>query len=208
MRAFTSTLAVVGALLLPVATGCTDGARQPGTDAAPQQAQQATRHEMHDTGAEETPADPSPAARQITVSVIDENEFAEVLAGYRGKVVLVDFWATWCLACIQQFPHTVALHEQFADDGLAVISVSFDQPESKPAVLEFLRKQQATFDNFISRYGAGVESAERFGLPGSLPQLLLFDRRGELAYTFPEPQSGVDPEQIDRAVKELLEAAP
>ena len=207
MRAFTSRLAFVGTLLLPVANGCTDGARQPGTDAAPHEAEQATRHETHDAGAE-APVGPSPDARQITVSVIDEDEFAEVLAVYRGKVVLVDFWATWCLACIQQFPHTVALHEQFADDGLAVISVSFDQPESKPAVLEFLRKQQATFDNFISRYGAGVESAERFGLPGSLPQLLLFDRRGELAHTFPEPQSGVDPEQIDRAVAELLKAAP
>jgi thiol-disulfide isomerase/thioredoxin len=142
--------------------------------------------------------------KHVSVRVIDEDDLAEVLADYRGKVVLVDFWATWCLACIELFPHTVALHGQFAEEGLAVISVSFDQPESRQVVLDFLKKHGATFDNFISRYGAGVESAERFGLPGTLPQLLLFDRQGELAHTFPEPQSGVNPEQVDQAVKELL----
>lgn len=145
---------------------------------------------------------------QVSVGVIDEQDLAEVLAGYRGDVVLVDFWATWCIACIQLFPHTVELHEQFADDGLRVISVSFDQPESEEAVLNFLKKHNATFDNFISRYGAGPDSPEKFDLPGTLPQLRLYDRKGELAHRFPEPQSGVDPDAVDRAVEELLAAEP
>ncbi len=149
------------------------------------------------------PTQPAPA-REVSVRVIDEHDFAEVLAGYRGDVVLVDFWATWCLACVKLFPHTVGLHEQFAGDGLRVVSVSFDQPESEEAVLDFLKEHNAAFDNFISRYGAGPDSPEKFGLPGTLPQLLLYNREGELAYTFPEPQSGVDPDAVDRAVEELL----
>ncbi len=184
-------------MLLVFPIGCTssDGT-QP---ASPGPAQRATK----DT-AEDAPPAASPEVKQVSVRVIDEDDLAEVLADYRGKVVLIDFWATWCLACIELFPHTVALHDRFAENGLAVISVSFDQPESRQVALDFLKKQRATFDNFISRYGAGVESAERFGLPGSLPQLLLFDRQGELAHTFPAPQSGVNTEQVDQAVKELL----
>lgn len=146
--------------------------------------------------------------RGVMLRVIDEDELAEAIAGHRGKVVLVDFWATWCLACTELFPHTVALHNRFADDGLVVLSVSFDDPESQPAVLGFLEKHGATFDNFISRYGAGVESAERFGLPGGLPQVILFDRQGERAAAFPEPQSPVSPAAIDRAVEELLGGNP
>ena len=151
---------------------------------------------------------PRPSVDPVSVQVIDERGLSKVISGYRGKVVLVDFWATWCLSCLELFPHTVALHERFAGDGLAVISVSFDEPDSKSTVLDFLRKHNARFDNFISRYGAGVESAERFHLPGALPQLLLYDRTGDLARTFPEPQSPVNPEEVDRAVQELLTAAP
>ena len=144
----------------------------------------------------------------VTLRTIDEDELAEAIAGHRGKVVLVDFWATWCLACTELFPHTVALHDRFADAGLVVLTVSFDDPESKPAVLGFLKKHGATFDNFISRYGAGVESAERFGLPGALPQVVLFDRQGERAAVFPAPQSPVSPAAIDRSVEELLGGNP
>ncbi len=176
----------------------------PRGDSPPVDPNTALRQEQADD-APESGNGPSAAERPVSVRVIDEEEFAEVLAGYRGEVVLVDFWATWCLACVELFPHTVALHERFADDGLRVISVSFDQPESKAAVLEFLKARGATFDNFISRYGAGIESPQRFGLPGTLPQLRLYGRDGELAYTFPEPQSAVDPEAVDEAVKRLLE---
>ena len=143
---------------------------------------------------------------QVSVRVIDQNELKDVIEGYRGKVVFIDFWATWCIACIELFPHTVELHERFADQGLAVISVSFDEPDSEAVVLDFLQKQGATFDNFISQYGASVESVENFGLPGMLPHLMLYDRSGNLAHTFPEPQSPVDPEAVDQAIEQLLQA--
>ncbi len=183
------------ALLLLAAAGCTR------VDGPPPSSAEAPPHETPAVG--ETEADPSKAG-QVAVRVIDEQELDAVVTGYRGNVVLVDFWATWCLPCLELFPHTVALSERFAGDGLQVISVSLDQPESKSAVLDFLKRHGATFDNFISRYGAGVESMEKFDLPGMLPQLLLYDREGELAHTFPEPHSSVDPDAVDRAVEELL----
>ena len=48
----------------------------------------------------------------------------------RGKVVLVDFWATWCLPCMAQLPHTVELADRFRDRGLTVATVSLDEPEN------------------------------------------------------------------------------
>lgn len=184
--------------LLPIIVGCapSDAPRSAGGDhvaAAP----------AGDVGTE--PQLPEGGAKgSVTLRTIDEAELAAAIAGHRGKVVLVDFWATWCLTCTELFPHTVSLHERYADKGLAVISVSFDDLESRPAVLGFLEKHRAAFENFMSRYGAGVESAERFDLPGGLPRILLFDRQGELAGEFPEPHSPVNPAAIDRAVEALL----
>ncbi len=143
----------------------------------------------------------------VSVRVIDEQEFDEVVASYRGDVVLVDFWATWCVACVDLFPHTVELHQRFADQGLRVISVSFDEPDMEENVLKFLQEQGATFDNFISQYGSGIESADNFDLPGPLPYIVLYDRAGEVAHTFPEPRSAIDPEAIDDAVEALLATA-
>ncbi len=140
----------------------------------------------------------------VSVRVIDEQEFDEVVSSYRGDVVLVDFWATWCVACVDLFPHTVELHQRFADQGLRVISVSFDEPDMEENVLKFLQEQGATFDNFISQYGSGIESADNFDLPGPLPYIVLYDRAGEVAHTFPEPRSAVDPAAIDQAVEALL----
>ncbi len=213
-----SALKIAAAMILLAAPGCTrvegppaDDADQPaqdtsppadaGADAATPSDELPLSAEQAETGA---PAEPRP----VTVRVIDEQEFDEVLAGYGGDVVLVDFWAMWCIPCVELFPHTVALHERFAEEGLRVVSVSFDQPESESAVLDFLKDQGATFDNFISRYGMGIQSSEKFGLPGPVPQLRLYDREGELVHTFPEPQSPVDPEAVDRAVEELLGIEP
>lgn len=201
-------------LLLLMLIGCgPDQTPEPVAPAPPQTPAPDPTDEIDETPDEERvdeePQEESPADQvEVSVRVIDEKEFEEVVQSYQGNVVLVDFWATWCVACIDLFPHTVELHERFADQGLSVISVSFDEPDSEDVVLEFLQQQGATFDNFISQYGSGIESADNFDLPGPLPYLMLFDRAGELAYTFPEPQSAVDPEAIDQAVEELLAATP
>ena len=81
------------------------------------------------------------AARVISVRVANIDEYRATLAKHRGKVVLVDFWATWCPSCVEQFPHTVELHRKFAESGLAVVSVSLDEPDAEPQVREFLRRQ-------------------------------------------------------------------
>jgi thiol-disulfide isomerase/thioredoxin len=147
----------------------------------------------------------SDPAKAVTVRVVDEAEFAEVLDRYRGKVVLVDIWATWCLNCLELFPHTVELSRQYADRGLVVVSLSMDDPDQQAAVLEKLKSNNATFDNFISRYGGSDRSADAFGLEDLiLPKYRLYDRTGQVHTTLRSSEGPLGAEQIDRAVEELL----
>ncbi len=145
-------------------------------------------------------------ADPIVLEVIDENEFAEVLGQKQGQVVLVDFWATWCEPCMKLFPHTVELHERFAEKGLAVISVSLDDPDDRDSVREFLQEKGATFDNFISSYGIGPQAFEAFAIEdGAVPHFKLYDREGNLHQTFSSGASPLSPREIDRAIEQLLD---
>ena len=144
------------------------------------------------------------APAPVTVKIGDEKDLAELVRQNRGKVVLVDFWATWCIGCLQLFPHTVELHRTLADKGLAVISVSMDHPAHEKHVLTFLSSHRATFDNLLSRYSPGNEAAEAFDIPAGLPHYKLFDRMGKLRHELSiEPDDPLQP-RIDAAVKRLL----
>jgi len=149
-------------------------------------------------------ADRQEPAQEVTLRTLDEAKFAETLKPYRGRVVLVDFWATWCGPCKELFPHTVQLHRELADRGLAVVSVSLDPPEKEPEVLRFLVAQGASFDNFIASRGGSGEAVELLEIDGGLPHLKLLDRTGKLRKTFPRPSRLVDPAAVERAVEELL----
>lgn len=138
----------------------------------------------------------------------DQSTYQELLAQYHGQVILVDFWATWCAPCVQQFPHTVSLSRSLRDEGLVVISVSMNEPDEYESVLKFLSRQAAVFDNLITPYGVGAEFLEAFDLRGDIPFYKLYDSQGTLRYTFsgdPEGLENCEPiDQIDQRVAQLL----
>jgi thiol-disulfide isomerase/thioredoxin len=145
------------------------------------------------------------AADKIALTTIDSRGLANAIEQRRGKVVLVEFWATWCIPCVKLFPHTVELHRRLADRGLAVISVSMDDTEKQQPVLNFLRSHQASFENFISRYGVGSEGFDAFRISdGALPHVKFYDRNGRLQKTFASGGESLAAEKIEAAVDELL----
>ena len=102
------------------------------------------------------------------------------------------------------------MSREFRDKGLAVISVSVDDPEDEAKVLDFLNSQDAAFDNLISPYGASIKSGEEFGFDGAVPLYQLFDRTGKMAYQFRPPpfhtdlENGEPVDRIDARIRELL----
>ena len=101
------------------------------------------------------------------------------------------------------FPHTVELHRELAERGLVVISVSLDEPEDREAVRAFLVAQEATFENYLSRYGVGSAAFEAFELD-AVPHLKLYDRDGNLHRVFSGSGAAIAPDEIQRAIEELL----
>ncbi len=77
------------------------------------------------------------------------------LAHYLGKdVVLVSFWATYCEPCKSEMPSLQRFHERFAKDGLTIVSVAMDGPDTKSGVAPYIRKQGYTFAVVIDEDGA------------------------------------------------------
>ncbi len=97
------------------------------------------------------------------------------LTPWRGKVVLVDFWASWCGPCAQAFPWLAQMQQKYGEQGLVIVSINLD--EDREAAETFLRAQPAPYDHVFDPEGALAEAYE----VGMMPTALLFDREGHLA---------------------------
>jgi thiol-disulfide isomerase/thioredoxin len=145
---------------------------------------------------------------------VSEARFADidkVLKESKGKVVLVDFWATWCGPCKKKFPDFVALHRKYGAKGLACVSISMEKlgpkPGSKDEVLKFLKEQGADFKNLIATDPEGDEKKleERFGEVAGIPYQVMFDRTGKRIWTSDDDLKLEAKEREERMVK-VLEA--
>lgn len=119
------------------------------------------------------------------------------LSDFRGRVVLMDFWATWCGPCRQAMPTMQGLHEEFVDEGLSVIGISlFEQEDGDPA--GYFEKKGFHYLGLHHGESAG----EAYGVSG-IPHLVLIDREGSVAFQ----QVGFDPahkEELRSLIARLL----
>ncbi|MFT7681372.1 MAG: thiol-disulfide isomerase/thioredoxin [Moritella dasanensis] len=98
------------------------------------------------------------------------------LADYRGKVVLVDFWASWCTPCIRSFPWMDEMVEKYGEQGFEIIAINMDQEAilAKKFLTRYPNKLTIAFDP----QGVVAEQYEIMGLPNSF----ILNKQGEIVY--------------------------
>ena len=109
-----------------------------------------------------------------TFPVLAKENLEGRLPDLQGKVVLVDFWASWCGPCKASFPALKEIHEKYSSQGLTIVAVSID--ESKDDMLGFLKKTAAPF---VAVRDAKGTLAEKLDIQ-SIPTSFLLDRSGKI----------------------------
>ena len=96
----------------------------------------------------------------------------------QGKVLLVNFWATWCAPCREEIPDLIALHEELKDDGFAVIGITVDT-DGSALVKQFADEMQITYPILLDETS---EVAESFGGVYALPTTYVVDKTGTITH--------------------------
>ncbi len=114
-------------------------------------------------------------APDFTLPTLDGGEVT--LSKLRGKVVLLDFWASWCRPCRRSFPWMDRMQRKYGPRGFTVVAVNLDRKREDAD--DFLRLMQP---GFVIARDPGASVAERFGLKG-MPTAFLIDRQGRVRHT-------------------------
>jgi peroxiredoxin len=118
------------------------------------------------------------------------------ISKYKGKVVLVDFWATWCPPCVAEVPEIVAAYNKYHDKGFEVVGISLDV--EKDALEHFIKTRKMPWPQFYDGKRFENELAVKYGIDHA-PTVYLLDRDGKIIKQF-EPGEELTPE-IDKAMK-------
>ena len=141
-----------------------------------------------------TAADSRNAAPDFTLT--DSKGAPVRLSGYKGRVVLLDFWATWCGGCKVEIPWYMEFQNKYKDTGLSVIGVSMDEDGWK-SVKPFIEEQKMNYAVVI-----GNEELAKLYAVDNLPVTLLIDRNGKIAVT----HAGlVEKDAFEKEIRALLE---
>jgi len=128
------------------------------------------------------------------------NDERAKLSDYQGKIVVLDFWATYCPPCREEAPHLDALQKKFADKGLIVVGLNVGGPDDRPLIPDFT-------DKLKLKYTFGFPDPEMIdlymGSDDRIPQTLVFNRKGSLIKHFVGYDETVAPE-LDRTIEKAV----
>jgi peroxiredoxin len=121
-------------------------------------------------------------------------------SSFQGKVVILDFWATWCPPCREEIPHLVNLQAKYRDQGLAIVGLSLDAGGARD-VKPFAEEHDVNYTMLI----ANEEVAKAYGNITSIPTTFVIDRDGKIVRRF---IGYTAPEVFEQAIQPLLALQP
>jgi len=182
----------------------TEGATKPEKVVATSEYQKTTYHFCSKKCKEEFDADPSaylpPVLPRPAPNFALKNLSGEsiTLENYRGQVVLLDFWTTWCKPCVKSMPALQKLHEQFAAKGFSVVGISTDE-NGRKAVEPFIKKHKITYPILLDAEENPAWEAYKVKV---IPMMFLVDQKGQIVKQW---VGETDMKEVERAVMGWLE---
>jgi thiol-disulfide isomerase/thioredoxin len=139
--------------------------------------------------------------RQVELKLKDLFGADVSLDQYRNRIVILNFWATFCVPCRKEMPDLAAIQNEYAALGVQVIGASTDEAANRPKILQFVRETKVNFPIWTGATGADMA---RFGLGEALPGTVVIDRTGKIVKVI----SGViDVADLKKQIDSMLETA-
>ena len=99
------------------------------------------------------------------------------LSDYRGKVVVLNFWATWCGPCLDEMPMLVEMEKEYGSRGVVFVGASLDDARTSGQIPDFLARYRVKYPIW---YGATGDDVARFGLGEAVPDTVFIDPEGQV----------------------------
>lgn len=115
---------------------------------------------------------------------------------FKGKVVLLDFWATWCGPCKAEIPGFIQLHKKYSDKGVVVIGISMDE-EGPAVVKKFIEKNNVNYPIVM----ADKNTPDLFGGVEAIPTTFIIDREGQIVN---KHEGQTEKSEFESEIKKLL----
>ena len=112
-------------------------------------------------------------APDFTLKTLEDQEIS--LSGLKGKVVLLDFWATWCGPCRESIPHLIQLYRTYQDKGFVLIGLSMDKKGDADTVRHFVKSMDIPYPIILTP----DDVARNYGVTG-IPTTILIDKEGKI----------------------------
>ena len=185
-----------------------EAGKNSAADAKPGDQTTATTDAKQPDGKQPHAAPKGPPGPPVTVKVIDKAGYNEALQQHQGKVIVVDFWATWCEPCKERFPHMIELTGQYSEQDVVFISVSLDEASAEDQVNEFLTAHRASkMVNLLCELDPAT-AFEAFDIRAGIPNYKLYDRTGKVRHEFALMEDAklnlLAADELDAKLRELL----
>jgi thiol-disulfide isomerase/thioredoxin len=143
-------------------------------------------------------------AAQQNLTPVNETGYPKLVASQKGKVVLVNFWATWCKPCRQEMPELSKLAQRLRSRGFELVTVSFDEPKQETTAVKVLKDEGMSGPAYIKKTTDDDQftNTVHLGWFGTLPGLFLYDRSGKEVQAFVGETTQL--KDVEAAIQKLL----